>query len=67
MAVTYNLGKNIDVDRAGVYTDLARFFDHCTALDVVLQNFQLKPDGTILIQVASALPPEQIPHLGLVP
>lgn len=66
MAVTYNFGKNLNADPAGVYVDLASFFLHASALGVVLQNFQLKPDGTILIQVENALPDEQISHLGLI-
>lgn len=66
MAVTYNLGKNLNADPAGVYADLALFFGHCIPLGVVLQNFQLKPDGTIIIQVQSALPPDQVAHLDLV-
>jgi hypothetical protein len=66
MAATYNLGKNLNADPFGVYDELALFFGHLAHLGVALQNFQLKPDGTVIIQVSGAIAPEQATHLDLI-
>lgn len=67
MAVNYNFGKNRDSDPVGVYTDVARFFSHLAHTTIVLQGFELKPDGTITIRSQDPIPPEHLEHFGLVP
>jgi hypothetical protein len=63
MATLYQFRRNRSDPT--LWADIILFFGHVEALNIDLQAFEIKPDGTINVRVATALDPDQVQHLGL--
>lgn len=65
MAVTYNINKSFTSDTRAACAALEQFLQHVTPLGIIIRGLQVKPDGTLIIQTETAIPAEQVTHLGL--